>query len=154
MLGLSAEEVGWTEDDGPKDEIAQSVTKLLIEKAPMLKDYFSIVIDAKGYLKSLPVLLDKYTPCPGELPVYILRLSTEVNWNSEKECFDGVCRETAKFFSHVDYSDEQYDSKHMIEHVLYPAIKESLLPPKYFSHDSTILQVASLPNLYKVFERC
>lgn len=47
-----------------------------------------------------------------------------------------------------------HDWKYVTEHILYPAIRESLLPPKPFAHDSTILQIASLPNLYKVFERC
>lgn len=47
-----------------------------------------------------------------------------------------------------------HDWKYVTEHILYPTIKESLLPPKPFAHDSTILQIASLPNLYKVFERC
>lgn len=154
IFGLSTEEAGWTEEDGTKEEIAQNVSKMLTEKADMLKEYFSIVIDKKGNLKSLPILLEKYFPNLAELPLYILRLSTEVNWNSEQECFDGICRETAKFFSYIDLDDESFDAKHMIEHVLYPAIKESLLPPKHFAHDSTILQVASLPSLYKVFERC
>lgn len=47
-----------------------------------------------------------------------------------------------------------HDWKYVTEHVLYSAIKESLLPPKHFAHDSTILQIANLPDLYKVFERC
>lgn len=60
MLGLYTKEAGWTEEDGPKEELATSVKELLLEKADMLKEYFSIVIDKKGNLKSLPVLLGKY----------------------------------------------------------------------------------------------
>lgn len=60
MLGLDTEEAGWTEEDGPKEELATNVKELLLEKADMLKEYFSIVIDKKGNLKSLPVLLGKY----------------------------------------------------------------------------------------------
>ena len=44
--------------------------------------------------------------------------------------------------------------KWTIEHVLYPEIKKSLLPPKIFAEDSTVVQLANLPDLYKVFERC
>jgi DNA mismatch repair protein MLH1 len=29
-----------------------------------------------------------------------------------------------------------------------------LLPPKRLAEDGTLLQVANLPDLYKVFERC
>lgn len=61
MLGLNTEEAGWTEGDGPKEELATSVKELLLEKADMLKEYFSIVIDRKGNLKSLPLLLGEST---------------------------------------------------------------------------------------------
>ena len=81
-------------------------------------------------------------------------MATEVDWMSEKPCFQGVCRETAKFYSQVDSDSETFDWKHVTEHILYSAIKESLLPPKHFAHDSTILELASLTDLYKVFERC
>lgn len=142
----------------------------------MMKEYFSIVIDKKGNLKSLPILLgnndilliialryymkiiylfsDKYFPFEGGLPIYILRLSTEVDWTTEQPCFQNICRETARYFSEMNPIHNTYDWKYVTEHILYPAIKESLLPPKHFAHDSTILQIASLPNLYKVFERC
>lgn len=83
-----------------------------------------------------------------------MRLATEVNWKKEQLCFQNICRETARLFSHITSKHETHDWKYITEHVLYPAIKESLLPPKHFAHDSTILQIASLPDLYKVFERC
>ncbi|KOC62630.1 DNA mismatch repair protein Mlh1 [Habropoda laboriosa] len=87
MLGLGTEEAGWTENDGPKDELATSVKELLLEKTEMLREYFSIVIDKKGNLKSLPVLLEKYFPNAGGLPLYVLRLATEVEWSAEQPCF-------------------------------------------------------------------
>ncbi|XP_043497332.1 DNA mismatch repair protein Mlh1 [Polistes fuscatus] len=154
MLGLETEEAGWTEEDGPKEELAISVKELLLEKADMMKEYFSIVIDKKGNLKSLPILLDKYFPFEGDLPIYILRLSTEVDWTTEQACFQNICRETARYYSEMNPIHNMHDWKYVTEHILYPAIRESLLPPKPFAHDSTILQIASLPNLYKVFERC
>lgn len=154
ILGLDTEEAGWTEEDGPKEELATNVKELLLEKADMMKEYFSIVIDKKGNLKSLPVLLDKYFPFEGGLPLYILRLSTEVDWTTEQLCFQNICRETAKYFSEINSIHGSHNWKYITEHVLYPAIKESLLPPKHFAHDSTILQIASLPDLYKIFERC
>ncbi|XP_043518406.1 DNA mismatch repair protein Mlh1 isoform X2 [Frieseomelitta varia] len=154
MLGLDTEEAGWTEEDGPKEELATNVKELLLEKADMLKEYFSIVIDKKGNLKSLPVLLEKYFPSVSGLPLYILRLATEVEWSSEQPCFRTVCKETAKYYSQMSPTHDTHDWKYITEHVLYAAIKESFLPPKHFAHDSTILQIANLPDLYKVFERC
>lgn len=97
---------------------------------------------------------DKYFPCEAGLPMYILRLATEVEWSAEQQCFRNICRETAMFYCKMNPVQGTHDWKYITEHVLYPAIKESLLPPKHFAHDSTILQIASLPNLYKVFERC
>ncbi|EFN66099.1 DNA mismatch repair protein Mlh1 [Camponotus floridanus] len=154
MIALDSGETGWTEEDGPKDELAARVKELLLEKADMMNEYFSIVMDKVGNLRSLPVLLDKYFPYEAEIPLYIMRLATEVNWRKEQVCFQNICRETAKFFSYINPKPETHDWKYITEHVLYSAIKESLLPPKHFAHDSTILQIASLPDLYKVFERC
>ncbi|XP_046745958.1 DNA mismatch repair protein Mlh1 [Diprion similis] len=154
MLGLETEEAGWTEEDGEKEELANSVKELLLEKADMMNEYFSIIIDKKGMLKSLPILLDKYFPSKAGMPLYVLRLATEVDWTAEQSCFDGICRETAKYFSHVSRNEENPEWRNVTEHILYPAIKNSLLPPKHFAHDSTILQIARLPDLYRVFERC
>lgn len=44
--------------------------------------------------------------------------------------------------------------KWTVEHVLYKAFRTFLLPPKNFTEDGNILQLANLPDLYKVFERC
>ncbi|XP_018392507.1 PREDICTED: DNA mismatch repair protein Mlh1 [Cyphomyrmex costatus] len=154
MIALDSGETGWTKEDGPKEELAARVKELLLEKADMMNEYFSIVMDKVGNLRSLPVLLDKYFPYEAEIPLYIMRLATEVNWRKEQLCFQNICRETAKFYSYINPKHQTHDWKYVTEHVLYPAIKESLLPPKHFAHDSTILQIASLPDLYKVFERC
>ena len=45
--------------------------------------------------------------------------------------------------------------KNIFEHTLYPSMKKRLLPQKTEEFDSKIfLNVANLPELYKVFERC
>ena len=41
-----------------------------------------------------------------------------------------------------------------VEHVIYPALRATLQPPKSISEDGTVLQIANLHELYKVFERC
>ena len=45
MLALTSEESGWTSDDGPKEQLAQYVQDLLVSKAELLDDYFSMQID-------------------------------------------------------------------------------------------------------------
>ena len=42
-----------------------------------------------------------------------------------------------------------------VEHVLFPALKSGeLLPPRRMAEDGSVLQIADLHDLYKVFERC
>ena len=79
MLALACEESGWTEEDGPKDELASYIVNLLKGKAAMLLDYFSLEIDKEGHLLTLPLLLDGYIPNLNGLPLFVLRLATEVS---------------------------------------------------------------------------
>lgn len=41
-----------------------------------------------------------------------------------------------------------------VEHIICKAFRTLFSPPKHFSEDGTVLQIANLPDLYKVFERC
>ena len=41
-----------------------------------------------------------------------------------------------------------------VQHVLYPALRWGLLPPKEMATDGTVAQLACLEKLYRVFERC
>ncbi|XP_050747408.1 DNA mismatch repair protein Mlh1 isoform X1 [Gymnogyps californianus] len=139
MLALEDPESGWTEEDGPKEGLAEYIVEFLKKKTEMLKDYFSLEID-------------------------------EVNWDEEKECFESLSKELAMFYSIrkqyiideanlTNSQNEDSDSgsttwKWTVEHVLYKAFRTHLLPPKHFTEDGNILQLANLPDLYKVFERC
>uniref|UniRef100_A0A663M6Q4 MutL homolog 1 n=1 Tax=Athene cunicularia TaxID=194338 RepID=A0A663M6Q4_ATHCN len=170
MLALEDPESGWTEEDGPKEGLAEYIVEFLKKKTEMLKDYFSLEIDEEGNLIGLPLLIDNYVPPLEGLPMFILRLATEVNWDEEKECFETLSKELAMFYSiRKQYildeanlttsQNEDPDSssttwKWTVEHVLYKAFRTHLLPPKHFTEDGNILQLANLPDLYKVFERC
>uniref|UniRef100_A0A8C0C238 DNA mismatch repair protein MLH1 n=1 Tax=Buteo japonicus TaxID=224669 RepID=A0A8C0C238_9AVES len=165
MLALEDPESGWTEDDGPKEGLAEYIVEFLKKKTEMLKDYFSLEIDEEGNLIGLPLLIDNYVPPLEGLPMFILRLATEVNWDEEKECFESLSKELAMFYSirkqyiidEANNEDSDCGSttwKWTVEHVLYKAFRTHLLPPKHFTEDGNILQLANLPDLYKVFERC
>uniref|UniRef100_A0A8D0DCR1 DNA mismatch repair protein MLH1 n=1 Tax=Sander lucioperca TaxID=283035 RepID=A0A8D0DCR1_SANLU len=169
MLALDSEESGWTEEDGPKEGLAQYIVDFLKNKTEMLGDYFSIEIDQEGNLTGLPLLLDKYTPVMEGLPMFILRLATEVNWDIEKECFRDFSKECSMFYSvrkrYILEADEKAQSppqrdaevnswRWKVEHVIFKAFRTLFSPPKSFSEDGTVLQIANLPDLYKVFERC
>ncbi|XP_040577146.1 DNA mismatch repair protein Mlh1 [Lepeophtheirus salmonis] len=167
LIALEDEDVGWSSEDGDKNELAEYVSKFLIEKAEMLDDYFSIEIDQDGRLHTLPIILEQYVPFFGKIPVYLMKLATEVNWDEEEDCFRSFSLETAKLYAvtpenHSQYdseqsNDENYDEdrwKKVIEHIVYPAAKQNLKPSKTCAEDTTFVQIADLPNLYKVFERC
>ncbi|XP_070396428.1 DNA mismatch repair protein Mlh1-like [Dermacentor albipictus] len=158
MMALGLEECGWTEADGPKEELARYMSTFLTSKAEMLEDYFSLGINESGEITSLPIILNDHTPPVEGLPMYALRLATEVEWEKEQECFETFCRETARFYAaptiDVGQADDPNGWKWVTEHVVFPAAKQTLRLPVEYMENSCVLQVASLPNLYKVFERC
>ncbi|XP_005877145.1 PREDICTED: DNA mismatch repair protein Mlh1 isoform X1 [Myotis brandtii] len=170
MLALDSPESGWTEEDGPKEGLAEYIVEFLKRKTEMLADYFSLEIDEEGNLIGLPLLIDNYVPPLEGLPIFILRLATEVNWDEEKECFESLSKECAMFYSirkqyiseESTLSGQQIEApgsapnpwKWTVEHVVYKAFRSHLLPPKHFTEDGNVLQLANLPDLYKVFERC
>ncbi|KAL6101343.1 mlh1 [Pungitius sinensis] len=161
MLALDSEESGWTEEDGPKEGLAQYIVDFLKKKTEMLEDYFSIEIDQDGNLTGLPLLLDTYTPIMEGLPMLILRMATEVNWDNEKDCFRDLSKECSMFYSirkryvlEEEQDAEGNSWRWKVEHVIFKALRSLLSPPKSFSEDGTVLQIANLPDLYKVFERC
>ncbi|XP_053374339.1 DNA mismatch repair protein Mlh1-like [Mercenaria mercenaria] len=170
MMALDLEESGWTDADGPKENLATYIVSFLKSKSEMLQDYFSIEIDQKGNMHTLPLVLDDYVPDLEGLPMLVLRLATEVDWDSEKQCFESFSREMSNFyamkkslFASTDDSSEQKPEndpknrsswKWTVEHVIFPALRNLFYPPKHFAEDSSVLQIANLPDLYKVFERC
>ena len=42
----------------------------------------------------------------------------------------------------------------MVEHVIFPAFRNYLQVPKAYVDNGIIVKLATLPDLYKVFERC
>ncbi|CAK1594543.1 unnamed protein product [Parnassius mnemosyne] len=157
ILGLRSQESEWNPEFGDMREMVQQMTRLLVSKKDMLFEYFSFEINNDGELLALPLLLDGHTPFMGALPTYLVRLVTEVNWDSEKECFDTFSRQTAIFYSQPNPDstlEMQKSEEWKQEHVIFPAIRRNFLPPTSFVSNGVILQIANLSDLYKVFERC
>lgn len=120
-----------------------------------MRDYFGLRINSEGKLESLPALLANHQPCTTFLPIYLLRLATEVQWDSEVECFETFCRETASFYASVSETlliEKPESHKYLVEHVIYPGLKQFLLPSNTLKNQ--IFELTNLSTLYKVFERC
>lgn len=91
-------------------------------------------------------------------------MHVQVNWNVEQDCFRMFLRELAYFYSpsplsKLDGKSNQPDDQNerrerwQIEHVLFPCMRRYLVPPKSLL-DRDVVQIANLPDLYRVFERC
>ena len=163
----------WEESYGPKEKLAKRCAKLLYTKASMLDDYFSIKIGKTGTdeqisLIGLPMLIEDYEPDLVELPSFMIRLATEVDYDDEKECFHLLCKELSYFFSvkNAKYTTRQQadsatqenvaikpDENWLIEHVIYTALRNILLPSNE-NQETIFFKLVDLSKLYRVFERC
>ncbi len=49
---------------------------------------------------------------------------------------------------------EKESPRHIVQNILFPAIRSVLNPTKERATDNTFVQVACLTKLYRIFERC
>lgn len=126
----------------------------------MLEEYFAIRLNAEnGTVETLPALLPRHGALGlslERLPALFFRLGPQVDWTDEKSCLDGVCRELA--YAHVPSPRPvaANDDAWTIQHVWFANLLASrgrMIVPKSLE-DNDFVQVASLPDLYRVFERC
>lgn len=116
----------------------------------MLTEYFSLDISADGSLISLPMIIKDYVPSMNKLPLFLLRLGTEVNWESEKDCFHTFAKELAIFYSAEPPLSQ--DDLWKVQHYIFPSFKTHFSAPTTLKKHIT--QLANLTDLYKIFERC
>ncbi|CAN6674994.1 DNA mismatch repair protein Mlh1p [Trichomonascus vanleenenianus] len=134
--------------------------------APMLEEYFNIkLIPVNGgsdlIVHSLPLLVARYRFAMEhqvhKLPMLFYRIANNADWDDEDQCLDSIARELAEFYT-PDSIDEETDKaeadqlRNDLEVVLFPAMKTRLIVPR--SLNSFTVEIANLPGLYKVFERC
>ncbi|KAH7345569.1 DNA mismatch repair protein MutL [Rhizoctonia solani] len=155
-------------------KIGDKIIRILMDRREMLDEYFGIQISEDGLVQCLPLLLPGYTPNIDLLPMFLMRLGPGVDWKSEKNCFDTVFREIARFYvpkppldleqkkGRSEESEEILNEERDVAakamawqntHVIFPAIQKYLVAPKRLI-DKDVAQIANLPDLYRVFERC
>jgi len=158
---------GMLEVNESNRNLAQHVTARLVESAAMLDEYFSIRIESQNsdnnnsdsiddisggaILTGLPVLLEGHVPQPHALPIFLLRLATQVDWTREKHCFHGVCKELGNFYAMLP---KDGDNNGYVQHHLFPALSYLMLPSKNLVKNGHFAKMTKLSTLYKVFERC
>ncbi|KAI1436614.1 histidine kinase-like ATPase [Xylaria sp. CBS 124048] len=175
VLTIAAEQEKIMGEEGASDdfdvtEVVEKVAEQLIERREMLLEYFSLEISPSGELFSIPLLLKGYTPSMAKLPQFMLRLGPYVDWTDERPCFESFLRELATFYvpeqlpslpGNDQVEEEVPDDikarrahvRRAIEHLFFPAFKARLVATKSFMQGS-VLELANLKGLYRVFERC
>ncbi|WWD18950.1 hypothetical protein CI109_103406 [Kwoniella shandongensis] len=179
LLRLAAgDEPGLIEAGLSIDSVVDDISSLLVDKREMLDEYFSLSISADGQVETLPMILKGYTPNLDRLPHFLLCLGTQVDWESEKGCFSTFLREMAVFYSPRPFHDTppsgagvdengddgmglelgstmEQEVNHrlwQLEHVLFPSFRRYTSWSKEKLVD--VNQVANLPDLFRIFERC
>lgn len=139
----------------PKKAIIETLTGM----KDMLFEYFQIQLN-DGSLVALPMILEEIQPIISKLPHFIYRLGSQVNFEDEKCCLEGIIRQIALLYVPEPISTEITEANtgkrvkldHALEHILFPLLKQRFLATKNLVMDVT--QITDLPGLYKVFERC
>ncbi|KAK9464301.1 histidine kinase-like ATPase [Lipomyces arxii] len=153
------------------DKVTDEKLNKMIEMKAMLEEYFSISITNNGELRSLPLLLKDYVPSLGKLPLFFSRLCNYVDWSEEKACFKTILSELALFYVPESLPSQQTQTQtqmnhdtelaidarrktlqHDVEKFIFPAVKRRLIATQELL--SSVVEIANLPGLYRVFERC
>lgn len=138
-----------------KEEIDNAV-KNLIHNIGILDSLFSIGITIDGYLLHVPHLLNGFTPEPHALPEF-LSLIANIGFDDSKLCYHQCATHIALFYtSSLPHIAENTSSAEIdfVNRVMMPAIKCHLQPQRSFVGEKLFVEIASLDQLYKVFERC
>lgn len=142
------------------------VVERLMTMEDMFKEYFQLDFSNEK-LHMLPMLMKEVEPSKLKLPFFLYRLGTKVNFSSEKECLRDVSRQIALLYvpDRIESSgtgdenemkllalQERNKLNATLEHTVFPSLRRSFVAPEALVPD--VVQVADLPGLYRVFERC
>ena len=112
-------------------------------------------IDSEGHLLAMPVIIDGYRPDFLKIFKFFDYLKS-VTWTDEKTCLKGVAMALSRFYSFVNFEKtSEEEVKRILEFKIFDLLKSSVYQPSsenISSQPTTVL--ATLPQLYKIFERC
>lgn len=149
-------------------DLDTAVKTAFVDMKEMWEEYFNIKIDASDEgnpkLTSLPLFIEGYTPSWNKLSLFLFRVITKVNWEDEQECLGGILRQLALFYvPDMIYDNDNEDEnnsneeakvklRNVIENIVMPVVKSRFIGTDALRGD--VIEIATLPKLYKVFERC
>jgi DNA mismatch repair protein MLH1 len=134
-----------------------NVVLTLMRYKELLSDYFSIVVE-HGRIATMPNVLPGYVPSFTAMPLFLYRLATEVSWDYECDCVCGIVAELAMLYAILpeDARDEEQQErlKKELMTVVMPLMKtDAFLPPISLLQDATMQRIASVAEMYSIFER-
>ncbi|GAW80946.1 DNA mismatch repair protein MLH [Plasmodium gonderi] len=203
------------------ERICNEIEQVFYSYEEMYADYFSLIIE-DGCVSTFPACCGEYFPGQEFLPLLFLRLATQIDYESELNCINGICYLLGNFYSKITllddkqwtYQDEllmikekemqmllnktkdkndrsasfpspskckdekNYDfenilgdetvidiNKHLaaskninlvFEKYFFPMIQLNTVMkiPSTFSNNGYIIELTSLNQLYRIFERC
>ncbi|CAA9988202.1 DNA mismatch repair protein MLH, putative [Plasmodium knowlesi strain H] len=199
------------------ERICNELEQVFYSYEEMYADYFSIIIE-DGCVCTFPACCGEYFPGQEFLPLLFLRLATQVDYENELNCINGICYLIANFYSKVTLLDDKEwtfqnellmlkekeiqmlqgqattdgsgeasplandDQTYHFENILgdetvidvnrhlaaskninlvfekyfFPMIQLNTIMrvPRTFSTNGYIIELTSLNQLYKIFERC
>ncbi|PWY99771.1 DNA mismatch repair protein MutL [Testicularia cyperi] len=161
-------------DRESRTRAATRMADVLVQNAEMLNEYFSVSVDTQSRtLTGLPNLLpgvvageaSESITCAIELdrlPQLLVGLATRVMWDDEQECFETFARQiAASCLPLPPVNEEQAETgeagimRRKIKLLWFDNMARSrgrYVPSK--NSNQYVVQVAKLPDLYRVFERC
>ncbi|KII61532.1 DNA mismatch repair protein Mlh1 [Thelohanellus kitauei] len=131
-----------------------------IKKTPMLMDYFSIQVSNDGYLTHIPQILQNYALNTKLISAFIHKIIFESDWNDEILCFKNISKAIAWLYAsslvtmNVENEEGEKKFRKTIELCIIPLLKTILVPQKSMMYNGTLTLLTSIPDLYKIFERC
>ena len=131
-----------------ENEIERILTTLK-SHSKLLFTYFNISITENGELVSLPDILPGYLPSSSGIAFFLLQLS-KIDWKNELQCFRMISDCLANYYCILS---NEIDIQKVMESILIPYIKNTLIPQKYYDQ-SCLIQIADISKLYHLFERC
>ena len=169
LAGLEYPECNYSERESKnKKDLAEEYMKKLNSIKEMLEDYFRITIQ-DNQLVSLPKIVKEIPAYIDYLPVLMVKLAADVDYQAEKNWFRDISQTLASYYAKFIYyyainADEECSEdegkidnvEFILKNTIFPRLKKGLKVRSRFGTegDTTFTTITWLENLYKVFERC
>lgn len=143
----------------PMDTVVDTVMAM----HDMFREYFQLDF-RNEQLHMLPMVLRGVQPLREKLPHFVYRLATRVYYSDEQTCLRDVARQIALLYVPDRISEGSTESERqqalqqrdelngVLENAVFPVMKLDFVAPECLV--DAVVQVADLPGLYRVFERC